>query len=129
MALPAGLRVNLFLFRSLLFEFFFCWEFFYSLFCWSFFFWGDLFIFFGLFGWGITSYHFFENINWVGYACFLGDTKVLAAVYGPKVGTKKNENPEKACIEVIWKPKTGQIGEFFIYFVNQLCVWLILQLL
>ncbi|PON94640.1 Guanosine pentaphosphate synthetase I/polyribonucleotide nucleotidyltransferase [Trema orientale] len=37
-----------------------------------------------------------------------GDTKVLAAVYGPKAGTKKNENPEKACIEVIWKPKTGQ---------------------
>ncbi|TYJ02289.1 hypothetical protein E1A91_A13G217400v1 [Gossypium mustelinum] len=40
-----------------------------------------------------------------------GDTKVLAAVYGPKAGTKKNENPEKACIEVIWKPKTGQIGK------------------
>ncbi|XP_050214912.1 exosome complex exonuclease RRP46 homolog [Mercurialis annua] len=40
-----------------------------------------------------------------------GDTKVLAAVYGPKPGTKKNENPEKACIEVLWKPKTGQIGK------------------
>ncbi|XP_021835655.2 exosome complex exonuclease RRP46 homolog isoform X2 [Spinacia oleracea] len=40
-----------------------------------------------------------------------GDTKVLAAVYGPKVGTKKTENPEKASIEVIWKPKTGQIGK------------------
>ncbi|KAJ4823340.1 exosome non-catalytic core subunit rrp46 [Turnera subulata] len=40
-----------------------------------------------------------------------GDTKVLAAVYGPKAGAKKNENPEKACIEVIWKPKTGQIGK------------------
>lgn len=40
-----------------------------------------------------------------------GDTKVLAAVYGPKAGTKKNENPEKACIEVIWKPKTGLIGK------------------
>uniref|UniRef100_A0A2N9ICT2 Exosome complex exonuclease RRP46 homolog n=1 Tax=Fagus sylvatica TaxID=28930 RepID=A0A2N9ICT2_FAGSY len=40
-----------------------------------------------------------------------GDTKVLVAVYGPKAGTKKNENPEKACIEVIWKPKTGQIGK------------------
>jgi hypothetical protein len=53
----------------------------------------------------------------LGWLClFLGDTKVLAAVYGPKVGTKKNENPEKACIEVIWKPKTGQIGEFSIYF-------------
>jgi len=39
-----------------------------------------------------------------------GETKVLAAVYGPKAGTKKNENPEKASIEVIWKPKTGQIG-------------------
>ncbi|KAH9602426.1 hypothetical protein KSS87_022944 [Heliosperma pusillum] len=37
-----------------------------------------------------------------------GDTKVIAAVYGPKAGTKKNENPEKASIEVIWKPKTGQ---------------------
>ncbi|KAK3019905.1 hypothetical protein RJ639_004000 [Escallonia herrerae] len=40
-----------------------------------------------------------------------GETKVLAAVFGPKAGTKKNENPEKACIEVIWKPKTGQIGK------------------
>ncbi|XP_023002484.1 exosome complex exonuclease RRP46 homolog [Cucurbita maxima] len=40
-----------------------------------------------------------------------GDTKILAAVYGPKAGTKKNENPEKASIEVIWKPKTGQIGK------------------
>ncbi|KAF6143852.1 hypothetical protein GIB67_009833 [Kingdonia uniflora] len=39
-----------------------------------------------------------------------GDTIVLAAVYGPKAGTKKNENPEKASIEVIWKQKTGQIG-------------------
>ncbi|KAB1204364.1 hypothetical protein CJ030_MR8G014185 [Morella rubra] len=39
-----------------------------------------------------------------------GDTKVLAGVYGPKAGTKKNENPEKTCIEVIWKPCTGQIG-------------------
>lgn len=46
---------------------------------------------------------------------FSGDTKVLAAVYGPKAGTKKNENPEKACIDVTWKPKTGQIGEVFIY--------------
>ncbi|KAL6985433.1 exosome non-catalytic core subunit rrp46 [Sarracenia purpurea var. burkii] len=40
-----------------------------------------------------------------------GETKVLAAVYGPKAGTKKNDNPEKACIEVIWKPKTGQMGK------------------
>ncbi|XP_057959493.1 exosome complex exonuclease RRP46 homolog isoform X2 [Malania oleifera] len=40
-----------------------------------------------------------------------GDTKVLAAVFGPKAGTKKNENPEKACVEVIWKPQTGQIGK------------------
>lgn len=40
-----------------------------------------------------------------------GNTQVLAAVYGPKAGTKKNENPEKASVEVIWKPKTGQIGE------------------
>ncbi|CAG7869976.1 unnamed protein product [Brassica rapa] len=40
-----------------------------------------------------------------------GDTKVLAAVYGPKPGTRKNENPEKACFEVIWKPKSGQIGK------------------
>ncbi|XP_068492613.1 uncharacterized protein [Phaseolus vulgaris] len=38
-------------------------------------------------------------------------TKVLAAVYGPKAGTKKNENPEKAFVEIIWKPKTGQIGK------------------
>ncbi|KAL3819010.1 hypothetical protein ACJIZ3_004915 [Penstemon smallii] len=44
-------------------------------------------------------------------SCSNGETRVLAAVYGPKAGTKKNENPEKACIEVIWKPKTGQIGK------------------
>ncbi|PKA45879.1 Exosome complex exonuclease RRP46 like [Apostasia shenzhenica] len=40
-----------------------------------------------------------------------GDTIVLAGVYGPKAGTKKGENPEKASIEVIWKPKTGQAGK------------------
>lgn len=40
-----------------------------------------------------------------------GDTIVLAAVYGPKAGTRKGENPEKASIEVLWKPKTGQIGK------------------
>ncbi|KAI3468212.1 hypothetical protein Pfo_024875 [Paulownia fortunei] len=44
-------------------------------------------------------------------SCSHGETRVLAAVFGPKAGTKKNENPEKACIEVIWKPKTGQIGK------------------
>ncbi|XP_010933463.1 exosome complex exonuclease RRP46 homolog [Elaeis guineensis] len=40
-----------------------------------------------------------------------GDTIVLAAVYGPKAGIRKGENPEKASIEVIWKPKTGQTGK------------------
>lgn len=40
-----------------------------------------------------------------------GDSVVLAAVYGPKAGTRKGENPEKASVEVIWKPKTGQIGK------------------
>ncbi|MQL97894.1 hypothetical protein Taro_030594, partial [Colocasia esculenta] len=40
-----------------------------------------------------------------------GETIVLAAVYGPKVGIRKGENPEKASIEVVWKPKTGQIGK------------------
>ncbi|KAL9298090.1 hypothetical protein ACSQ67_023986 [Phaseolus vulgaris] len=38
-------------------------------------------------------------------------TKVLDAVYGPKVGTKKNENPEKTSVEIIWKPQNGQIGK------------------
>ncbi|XVF35447.1 hypothetical protein REPUB_Repub18cG0146800 [Reevesia pubescens] len=37
--------------------------------------------------------------------------KYLQLFMGRKLGTKKNENPEKACIEVIWKPKTGQIGK------------------
>ena len=54
---------------------------------------------------------------------FLGDTKVLVAVYGPKAGTKKNENPEKACIEVIWKPKSGQIGEFCICLYCPTIIW------
>ncbi|KAJ4971559.1 hypothetical protein NE237_004658 [Protea cynaroides] len=40
-----------------------------------------------------------------------GDTIVMAAVYGPKAGIRKNENPEKACIEVIWKPRTDQVGK------------------
>ncbi|CAL5192363.1 unnamed protein product [Lathyrus oleraceus] len=40
-----------------------------------------------------------------------GETKLLAAVYGPKAGAKKNENPEKASIEVIWKPSTGHVGQ------------------
>ncbi|CAA0838521.1 Ribosomal protein S5 domain 2-like superfamily protein [Striga hermonthica] len=44
-------------------------------------------------------------------SCSHGETRVLAAVFGPKAGTKKNENPEKACIEVIWKAKTGQSGK------------------
>ncbi|KAL6556621.1 hypothetical protein OROGR_005909 [Orobanche gracilis] len=44
-------------------------------------------------------------------SCSHGETRVIAAVYGPKSGTKKNENPEKASIEVIWKPKTGQSGK------------------
>ncbi|KAE8654530.1 hypothetical protein F3Y22_tig00117048pilonHSYRG00609 [Hibiscus syriacus] len=30
---------------------------------------------------------------------------------GRKLELEKNENPEKACIEVIWKPKIGQIGK------------------
>lgn len=48
--------------------------------------------------------------NYYSLFVSIGDTKVLAAVYGPKAGTKKNENPEKACFEVIWKQKTGQSG-------------------
>ncbi|KAH9304751.1 hypothetical protein KI387_009155, partial [Taxus chinensis] len=40
------------------------------------------------------------------------NTIVLAAVYGPKgAGPGKKENPEKATLEVIWKPKTGQAGK------------------
>ncbi|KAM0928692.1 hypothetical protein ACQ4PT_002638 [Festuca glaucescens] len=39
-----------------------------------------------------------------------GDTVVVAAVYGPRPGTRKGENPEKASIEVVWKPMTGQSG-------------------
>ncbi|KAJ6914990.1 hypothetical protein NC651_017084 [Populus alba x Populus x berolinensis] len=37
----------------------------------------------------------------VPMALLVGDTKVLAAVYGPKAGTKKYENPEKACVELL----------------------------
>ena len=55
------------------------------------------------------------------FVVFLGDTKVLVAVYGPKSGTKKNEQP--TCTEVIWKPKTGQIGEFCIYFYYLTIIW------
>lgn len=32
-------------------------------------------------------------------------------MYVPKVGTRKGENSKKASIEVVWKPKTGQIGK------------------
>lgn len=64
----------------------------------------------------MSFFLFKAHILWWG----LGDTKVLAAVYGPKAGTKKNEDPEKACFEVIWKPKTGQIGLFLVLVVNEL---------
>ena len=60
------------------------------------------------------QFHFLDPLSLLSNDAFSlasGDTKVIAAVYGPKAGTRKNENPEKACIEVIWKPKTGQSGE------------------
>lgn len=53
---------------------------------------------------------FLKVLSWISIY-LSGETKVLAAVYGPKAGIRKNENPEKACIDVIWKPKTGQSGE------------------
>lgn len=58
------------------------------------------------------------SLSLVLFVACLGDTKVLAAVYGPKAGTRKNENPEKACIEVIWKPKTGQSGNFSTHVIH-----------
>lgn len=39
------------------------------------------------------------------------NTIVLAGVYGPKASSGKNENPEKAILEVSWKPKTGLSGK------------------
>lgn len=50
-------------------------------------------------------------MRYIGFHFVLGETRVLAAVFGPKAGTRKNENPEKACIEVIWKPKNRQSGK------------------
>ncbi|AQL05126.1 Exosome complex exonuclease RRP46-like protein [Zea mays] len=38
-----------------------------------------------------------------------GGIVVLAAVYGPKPGTVRGRTPEKASIEAVWKPRTGQI--------------------
>ncbi|KAJ7543930.1 hypothetical protein O6H91_09G058800 [Diphasiastrum complanatum] len=38
------------------------------------------------------------------------NTCVLAAVYGPKSISGRRENPERATIEVIWKPKSGMTG-------------------
>eukprot|EP00252_Welwitschia_mirabilis_P016612 TRINITY_DN3668_c0_g1_i1.p1 TRINITY_DN3668_c0_g1~~TRINITY_DN3668_c0_g1_i1.p1 ORF type:complete len:233 (-),score=39.70 TRINITY_DN3668_c0_g1_i1:431-1129(-) len=38
------------------------------------------------------------------------NTIILAAVYGPKPSSKK-ENPERATLDVYWKPKTGQPGK------------------
>ncbi|KAI4355044.1 hypothetical protein L6164_003860 [Bauhinia variegata] len=41
-----------------------------------------------------------------------GETKVLGAVYGSKAVTKKNENPEKAFIELTWtKEKLAKTGK------------------
>jgi len=73
----------------------------------------------------LIGFYFPGHLSIVGIfcCCVLGDTKVLVAVYGPKAGTKKNENPEKACIEVIWKPKSGQIGEFCICFYCPTIKW------
>eukprot|EP00250_Pteridium_aquilinum_P016975 c23389_g1_i1 orf=115-849(+) len=38
------------------------------------------------------------------------NTIVLAAVYGPKAISGWRENPERAILEVLWKPKTGLAG-------------------
>ncbi|AQK79186.1 Exosome complex exonuclease RRP46-like protein [Zea mays] len=38
-----------------------------------------------------------------------GGIVVLATVYGPKPGTVRGRTPEKASIEAVWKPRTGQI--------------------
>lgn len=38
------------------------------------------------------------------------NTAVLAAVYGPKAISGWRENPERAILEVLWKPKTGIAG-------------------
>lgn len=42
----------------------------------------------------------------------VGDSKVLATLYGPKEGAKNKEKFEKAGFEVIWKPKKKQSGKF-----------------
>jgi exosome complex component RRP46 len=44
----------------------------------------------------------------------------VAAVYGPRPGTRKGENPEKASIEVVWKPFTGQSGQLPTTYLLQL---------
>ncbi|AQK87141.1 Exosome complex exonuclease RRP46-like protein [Zea mays] len=38
-----------------------------------------------------------------------GGIVMLSAVYGPKPGTVRGRTPEKASIEAVWKPRTGQI--------------------
>jgi exosome complex component RRP46 len=49
-----------------------------------------------------------------------GGTAVVAAVYGPRPGTRKGENPEKASVEVVWKPITGQSGQLPTTYLLQL---------
>jgi hypothetical protein len=39
-----------------------------------------------------------------------GGTSVLVGVYGPKNVPPKREDPEKAVLEVLWKPKSGIQG-------------------
>ncbi|KAK1266363.1 hypothetical protein QJS04_geneDACA002695 [Acorus gramineus] len=64
----------------------------------------------------VSSPVFFTTSDSTSYKTAIVNTKerntiILAAVYGPKAGTRKGENPEKALIEVVWKPKTGQSGK------------------
>ncbi|KAG8375584.1 hypothetical protein BUALT_Bualt10G0115700 [Buddleja alternifolia] len=51
-------------------------------------------------GWIITYVHNEDSNTSQSFGCLRGDQS-LVVVYGPKAGTEKNENPEKACFEVV----------------------------
>jgi exosome complex component RRP46 len=43
-----------------------------------------------------------------------GDSTVLVAVYGPAAVQPKHELPDRATIEVVFKPRSGLPGTFFV---------------
>jgi exosome complex component RRP46 len=50
------------------------------------------------------------SATWTHDTSGVGCTKVMAAVYGPRQAQARNEDAEKAVVEVVFKPRSGLQG-------------------